>query len=73
MLCLEPGIRSQACDEAVLQHIFFGRDVYVVPKKTGSQCYVGATVEDVGFDRGMTTGGVSSLLSKVIEMLCRKL
>jgi glycine oxidase len=68
MLCLEPGNRSQARDEAMLQHLLFGRDVYVVPKNR-NQFYVGATVEDVGFDREVTAGGVSSLLSKVVEMV----
>lgn len=69
MLCLEPGGRSGACDGVKLEHLLYGSGLYIVPKKNGSQFYVGATVEDVGFDSEVTAGGVSELLRKAIEMV----
>ena len=44
-----------------LRTIVFGDDLYFVPKRDAS-VVVGATVERVGFDAGVTARGVSSLL-----------
>jgi glycine oxidase len=51
-----------------LQHTIFGRDIYVVPK-VDNTIYVGATVEQVGFEKANTAGGILWLLSSVIELL----
>lgn len=69
MLCLEPGAQSAACDDVKLEHLLYGCNLYIVPKNDGAQYYVGATVEDAGFDVEVTAGGVSGLLSRAIEMV----
>ena len=42
--------------------------IYLVPRPEG-RCLVGATVEDVGFDKGSTVGGVQWLLAGVIALV----
>ena len=51
-----------------LKHTIFGRDIYVVPK-VDNTIYVGATVEQVGFDKSNTVGGLLWLLSRAIKLL----
>jgi glycine oxidase len=51
-----------------LQHTIFGREIYVVPKLDHT-IYVGATVEQVGFEKSNTAGGILWLLSKAIKLL----
>jgi glycine oxidase len=53
---------------ALLQHVIWGPDCYVVPWKDGT-VLVGATVEDVGFDERTTAAGVRDLLDAVCELL----
>jgi glycine oxidase len=50
-----------------LQHIVFGEDIYMVPKLDNT-IYVGATVEQVGFEKSVTVGGISWLLSSAIQL-----
>lgn len=65
MLALEP--RGSAAELSNLQHLLYGHDCYIVPKQGGKRFFVGATVEEAGFDRETTAGGVSSLLAKAIR------
>ncbi len=51
-----------------LHHIIFGEAVYLVPKKDGT-IIVGATKDDVGFDRQLTAGGVAWLLNTAIHLV----
>jgi glycine oxidase len=51
-----------------LKYTIFGRDLYLVPKVDGT-IYVGATIEQVGFDKSNTAGGISWLLSNAIALL----
>ncbi|HLI07613.1 MAG TPA: glycine oxidase ThiO [Ktedonobacteraceae bacterium] len=51
-----------------LRHTIFGRGLYLVPK-VDNTIYVGATVEQVGFDKSNTAGGLAWLLSTAIELL----
>ena len=49
-------------------HVLHGRDAYVVPKSNGLY-YIGATVEDVGFDRTPTAGAVTKLLDAATTLV----
>lgn len=51
-----------------LKHILFGEGVYLVPKLDGT-IYVGATVEQVGFDKAITAEGIAWLLSSAIQLV----
>ena len=51
-----------------LQHIIFGEAVYLAPKKD-STIVVGATKEEVGFDKHITAGGIAWLLSTAIRLV----
>ncbi|MFL5587338.1 MAG: glycine oxidase ThiO [Ktedonobacteraceae bacterium] len=50
-----------------LQHIIFGEAIYLAPKKD-STIVVGATKEEVGFDKHITAGGIAWLLSTAIRL-----
>ena len=47
--------------------MIFGEAVYLAPKKDGT-IIVGATKEEVGFDRHITAGGIAWLLSTAIRL-----
>ena len=51
-----------------LRHTIFGRDLYLVPK-VDNTIYVGATIEQVGFDKSNTAGGLNWLLSHAIQLV----
>ncbi|MGI9062106.1 MAG: glycine oxidase ThiO [Ktedonobacteraceae bacterium] len=51
-----------------LKHTIFGRELYLVPK-VDNTIYVGATVEQVGFDKSNTAGGLNWLLSHAIQLV----
>ncbi|MDX2272433.1 MAG: glycine oxidase ThiO [Cyanobacteriota bacterium] len=51
----------------LLQHILFGEDIYLVPRRDG-RLLVGATVEEVGFLPGNTAGAVQDLLAAAIRL-----
>ena len=50
-----------------LQHVLFGRGIYIVPRRDG-RIVVGATEEDVGFEEGNTGGAIQSLLKRAIAL-----
>ncbi|WP_374444591.1 glycine oxidase ThiO [Stella sp.] len=52
----------------LLRHVVWGAGIYLVPRADG-RLYVGATVEDRGFDRQPTAGGVLSLLQAAWRIL----
>jgi glycine oxidase len=52
---------------SVLTHCVHGDDVYLVPRPSG-ELLVGATVERVGFQRGVTASGIAGLLAAAIEL-----
>ena len=52
---------------AVLSHLIHGDDVYLVPRPSG-ELLIGATVERVGFQRGVTAEGIAGLLTAAIEL-----
>ena len=49
-----------------LTHVIRSPDIYIAPKSDGRIVF-GATVEDMGFDRGLTAGGLYSLLKGAWE------
>jgi glycine oxidase len=52
--------------ETPLKHTIFGKDLYLIPKMDNT-IYVGATREQVGFDKSITAGGINWLLSNAIQ------
>ncbi|HEY6410207.1 MAG TPA: glycine oxidase ThiO [Ktedonobacteraceae bacterium] len=51
-----------------LKHIIFGEALYLAPKNDGT-IVVGATKEEVGFDKHLTAGGIAWLLATAIRLL----
>ncbi|MBX5452290.1 glycine oxidase ThiO [Thermogemmatispora sp.] len=51
-----------------LQHLIFGRGIYLIPRRDGSLT-VGATREDVGFDVRVTAEGVAWLLAQAQSLV----
>lgn len=50
-----------------LQRVIFGEDTYLVPKSDG-RLIVGATVEDIGWQKGVTGAGINTLLQNAIRL-----
>ncbi len=50
-----------------LDHIIFGEAIYLAPKKDGT-IIVGATKEEVGFEKHLTAGGIAWLLNTAIRL-----
>lgn len=67
MLCLKPAPGNN--HPSHLQHVLYGQDVYVVSKENCSMYYVGATVEEAGFSRSTTAGGVLKLLNAATKLV----
>ena len=53
---------------SVLQHVLRAPDVYIVPRSSG-KILIGATVEDVGFDKSVDQSTISKLLNKAAKYL----
>ena len=53
---------------AMLQHVLRAPDVYLVPRSSG-KVLVGATVEDVGYDKSVDSATIHSLLSAATKYL----
>ncbi len=51
-----------------LKYTIIGNGIYMVPK-IDNTIYVGATVEQVGFDKSNTAGGIAWLLSSAIQLV----
>jgi glycine oxidase len=51
-----------------LKHTIIGNGIYIVPK-IDNTIYVGATVEQAGFDKSNTAGGITWLLSSAIQLV----
>ncbi len=51
-----------------LKHTIIGNGIYIVPK-VDNTIYVGATVEQAGFDKSNTAGGIAGLLSSAIQLV----
>ena len=54
--------------EQPLRHIIFGEATYLAPKQDGT-IVVGATKEEVGFEKQLTAGGVAWLLSSAMHLV----
>ena len=53
---------------SLLKHILWSENVYLVPKN-GSYLIIGATVEEMGYDKSLTAGGIYNLLKIAREVL----
>jgi len=51
----------------LLRHIIFGEAAYLAPK-SGNTVLVGATKDEVGFDKQLTAGGIAWLLNTAIRL-----
>ncbi|MDP2317046.1 MAG: glycine oxidase ThiO [Pseudomonadota bacterium] len=51
-----------------IRHVLFGAGGYLVPRADG-RVIAGATVEEVGFSRGVTAGGVRAVLQTAVSMV----
>lgn len=60
VLRLDPGRFPRP--DVVVRAFTRGSEVYLVPREGGHEVVVGATVEELGFDRRVTAGGVYELL-----------
>jgi glycine oxidase len=52
----------------LLQHVLRTPEIYIVPRSTG-KILIGATVEDVGFDKSVTTSTIQDLLTSATKYL----
>lgn len=52
----------------VLSHMLDSGEVYIVPRRDG-RLLVGATVEEAGYDKRVTAGGIGELLAGAIRLL----
>ena len=55
------------CEAVRIERVLWSDDIYLVPRNDG-RILAGATVEDVGFDKTVTAGGVRKLLAAAIEL-----
>ena len=69
MVRLAPPPAAAASDPHLpLRHVLFAEQVYAAPKRRAQRLYVGATVEEVGFDGRCTVGGVHDLLRPLLRL-----
>ena len=61
------GQMLQLRGERLLKHIVYGEDCYLIPRRDG-RLLVGATVEETGFDKRVTTAATSHLLSAARQL-----
>ncbi len=61
MLSIQSGIAP------LLQHVLFGRDVYIVPRRSG-RIVIGATSESVGFKAHNTPAGIQQILEAATRL-----
>lgn len=67
MLSLTPPPSVPRSDR--LEHVLYGKNVYIIPKEDSCVYHVGATVEDVGFSTSITAGGIAKLLSDALALV----
>jgi glycine oxidase len=58
---------SLRCDSARIQRVLWSERIYVVPRNDG-RILCGATVENAGFDKTVTAGGIHANLDAAIEL-----
>lgn len=63
-------VRGQvvSLEGVAVRHVLFGAGGYVAPRVDG-RVVVGATVEEVGYTRGVTAGGVAAVLGTAMRMV----
>jgi glycine oxidase len=58
---------SVRCDSARIERVLWSEQIYVVPRNDG-RILCGATVENAGFDKTVTAGGIHANLDAAIEL-----
>jgi glycine oxidase len=61
------ALRMEA-QSPLLRHVVWGPAIYLIPRRDGT-LLIGATVEEMGFDTGLTAGGQLDLLREAWETL----
>lgn len=61
------GQMLQLRGERRLNHIVYGEKCYLIPRRDG-RLHVGATVEEIGFEKRVTAGGVATLLNAALQL-----
>jgi len=56
------------CEAVEIKHILWLGHKYLVPRKDG-RIIAGSTIEQAGFDRHVTAGGIQAILSEVIKIV----
>lgn len=54
--------------EKRVRHVIYGDDCYLVPRRDG-RLLIGATVEEIGFNKRVTAGGVAKLLNAACALV----
>ncbi len=67
ILRLDPG--RQPSPRLTVRAFTGGTEIYLVPRESGHEVVVGATVEERGFERTATAGGVYELLRDARQVL----
>lgn len=62
--------RTRAADQTgiAIERVLFTRDCYIIPREDG-RLLIGATSEDVGFRKGPTPRGISTLMASAVRVL----
>ena len=61
------GQMLQLRGERRLKHVVYGKNCYLIPRRDG-RLLVGATVEEIGFEKRVTTAATAHLLSAALEL-----
>lgn len=61
------GQMVQVRGERRVRHVIYADSCYLVPRRDG-RLLIGATVEEIGFNKRVTAGGVAKLLSAAVEL-----
>lgn len=61
-------VPTERLDRLPLQHVLFGEEIYIVPRRDG-RIIIGATSEDVGFAPQNTVSGINRLLTNATRLL----
>jgi len=68
MYAVDGRVRSQDQASVQLRHVIYGPSCYIIPRDDG-RILVGATVEDVGFQKGPTPRGIATLMAAAARVV----
>lgn len=68
MYAVDSRVRSPDRPSIHLRHVIYGPSCYIIPRDDG-RILVGATVEDVGFQKGPTPRGIATLMAAAARVV----